>query len=138
MKIVYLAHPLSAPTKSGIDANIRKAKLWYKWACDHYWPDHAFNAMWITNCEVYEDANQRDREIGMQRNFAHIKRCDELWLLGLDISTGMEQEAAFARKLALPVYNLTGFEEPLTSRIAPSDFPIWKPGSLTQQVLNFG
>jgi hypothetical protein len=132
MKQVYLAHPLSGP----VELNLRKAKAWYKWACDHYWPDHCFNAMWIVNCEVYEDANQRDREIGMQRNYAHIRRCDELWLVGEEVSPGMELEASFARRCGIPVYNLTGFEEPLTTvRIEPEDLPVWKPGSMTQQVL---
>ena len=135
MKQVYLAHPLSAPTKEGILRNIDKAKLWYKWACDHYWPDHCFNAMWILNCEVYNDADQRERDIGMQRNYAHIKRCDELWLLGPEVSDGMDREASFARRCRLPVYNLTGFEKPLTSKVELTDMPVWKPGSLTQQVM---
>lgn len=138
MKQAYLAHPLSAASKAGIARNLRSAKLWYRWACDHYWPDFCFNAMWIVNCEVYEDANKRDREMGMQRNFHHIRRCDELWLVGLDISQGMEDEARFARKCGLPVFNLTGFEQPLTTaKIERTDFPVWKPGDLTQQVLRF-
>ena len=135
MKQVYLAHPLSAPSKEGILQNIARAKLWYKWACDRYWPDHCFNAMWIINCEVYEDANSRERDIGMQRNYAHIKRCDELWLVGPVVTSGMEDEGNFARRCTQPVYNLTGFDKPPLERLSDSRMPVWKPGSLSQQAL---
>jgi hypothetical protein len=140
MKQVYLAHPLSAPTKEGILRNIHNAKLWYKWACDNYWPDHCFNAMWILNCEVYEDSNQRERDIGMQRNYHHIKRCDELWLLGTEVSKGMESEAKFARRCLQPVYDLTseGLTNPLNiPRMDPEVMMLWKPDSLTQQAFRF-
>jgi len=137
VKQVYLAHPLGAKTQAGILENIAKAKLWYKWACDHYWPDHCFNAMWILNCEVYNDANAVDRERGMQRNYAGIKRCDELWLLGPLVSQGMIDEALFARRLMLPVFDLTseGLDPQSTPKFPPKDMPLWKAGSLTQQVM---
>jgi hypothetical protein len=146
VKLVYLAHPLAAKRHDGsvdrikVLQNIKNARLWYKWACDRYWPDHCFNAMWILNVEVYNDANKVDRDRGMQRNFHHIKRCDELWLLGPHISLGMEEEAQFARRCLQPVYDLTngGLTNPYTiPRLESKDMMLWKPGSLTQQTFNF-
>jgi len=137
MRLIYLAHPLGAKTPLGMLQNKENARSWYKWACDHYWPDYAFNAMWILNVEVYNDADSLDRERGMQRNYAHIKRCDELWLLGPVVSPGMEDEARFARRCTLPVYDLTseGLDPRKTPRFPPEDMVFWKQGSLTQQVM---
>ena len=137
MKLVYLAHPLGAKTHEGILRNLHNAKLWYKWACDHYWPDHCFNMMWALNVEVYDDANAVDRDRGMQRNFHHIKRCDELWLLGPTVSPGMEDEALFSRRCRQPVYDLTNENaNPIvTPRFPPEDMMQWKATSLTQQAL---
>ena len=137
MRLAYLAHPLGAKTPLQMLQNKENARLWYKWACDHYWPDYAFNAMWILNCDVYNDANAEDRDRGMQRNYAHIKRCDELWLLGPCVSNGMYDEAVFARRCRLPVYNLTSevLNPRMTPRLPPEDMPLWKQGSLTQQVM---
>lgn len=145
MRMVYLAHRLGAKRHDGsvdhlgILQNIRDAKLWFKWACDNYWPDYAFNMTWVMNCEVYNDADATDRERGMQRNYAHIKRCDELWLLGPVISEGMEDEARFTRRCGLPVYNLitAGLDPSRCPRFPPEDFPAWKADSLSQQALKF-
>lgn len=138
MKTVYLAHPLSSPTRSGVLLNLDRAKRWYKWACDHYWPDFSFNCMWVLNCEVYDDADAIQRSRGMQRNFAHIKNCDELWLVGEDLSGGMLDEAVFAHEeCRIPVYNLTGFQVPPPVAVEPSSMTKWKPGPMSQQVLKF-
>lgn len=134
MKQVYLAHQLSAKTPAGIQANIDNAKLWYRWACDHYWPDHCFNAMWILNCEVYDDADAHDRAMGMKRNLVNIKSCDELWLLGPAISRGMSEEAEYAQRCGYPVYNLTGVEKPPNVRVEQINMPPWRPG-MSQQAL---
>jgi hypothetical protein len=91
MKVVYLAHPLSAPTHKGIQENLARAKRWYRWACDTF-PEYAFVANWILNCEVYDDANAEHRRKGIERNLAVIEKCDELWLVGARISSGMEEE----------------------------------------------
>jgi hypothetical protein len=142
MKLIYLAHPLSAKRHDGsvdhlgILKNIEQARRWFKWACDHY-PDYAFNATWIMNCEVYNDANSEERRQGMERNNAHIQRCDALWLLGPKVSEGMLEEAAFAWQKCIPVYDLTseGLDPLKTPRMPPEDMMLWKPGGLTEQVL---
>lgn len=139
MRMAYLAHRLGAKSPQGVALNLRDSKLWFRWACDNYWPDYAFNMTWVMNCEVYDDADATDRERGMQRNYVHIKRCDELWLLGPIVSPGMEDEARFARRCGLPVYNLTAENlNPATvPRMEPSDMPVWNPHGLSQQVLRF-
>jgi hypothetical protein len=137
---VYLAHQLSAKLPNGqidhpgILKNIESAKLWYKWASDHY-RDYCFAAMWIINCEVYEDTPE-NRAIGMQRNYEYIKSSNQLWMTGPSVSPGMTDEGSWAWRCHLPVYNLTSELDPrLTPRIAPQNFPLWRPGSLTEQAL---
>jgi hypothetical protein len=113
MKVIYLAHPLSAPTPEGIQANLTRAKRWYRWACDNF-PDFAFVANWILNCEVYDDSNDEHRRKGIERNLAVITRCDEIWLVGGHVSSGMEEEASFAQRKGIHVgsFIVAGGEPP--------------------------
>ncbi len=143
MKQVYLAHCLSADTAEGIVRNKEQAQLWLQWACDHYRGTHCFNMMWLLECtNVYTPEQEAaGRAAGMARCLAHIERCDELWLTGIKVSSGMDDEGMYARKRQLPVYDLT------TEALAPQDTPgiplgvlhamVWKKGSLTQQALRF-
>lgn len=140
MKLIYIAHPFSEKKRSGqpdllkMDDNIRKARLWYKWACDNYWPTHTFNTMWLINVEVFNDADKQQRSRGMQRNFTHIRGCEELWLLGDRVSRGMIEEGTYARSYGIPVYNLTseGLDPSVTPKFPLNEMVPWKPGTLEE------
>lgn len=143
MKQVYLAHPFTdGMSKDGITAaqNIETAKLWYRWACDHYWPDYHFNMMWVMDIEAYNAGNPPGylaetpdaRKMGMRRNFARIRSSQEVWLMGREVTRGMVDEALFALSCYIPVYNLTS--EILDPRVTPM-LPVasmmkWKPKGL--------
>lgn len=143
MKQVYLAHCLAADTPEGILHNKEQAARWLQWACDHYRGTHCFNMMWLLECSgVYTPEQEAaGRAAGMARCLVHVERCDELWLMGIKVSGGMDDEGMFARRCGLPVYDLT------TEALAPQETPgiplgvlhtmVWKKGSLTQQVLRY-
>jgi hypothetical protein len=74
--------------------NLTTARGYYRTLSLAY-PDHAFLAPWILNCDVFEDSPVHV-EIGMVRNLFWIRKCSELWLCGDYISDGMLNEEKYA------------------------------------------
>lgn len=107
MRVVYLAHPVAGD----VPGNLARAKRWLRWVEERH--SVAVCAPWITACEVWDDADPEQREAGMQRNFAVLARCHEIWLVGGRISPGMARERDFAELLEIPAHDLTHLgEEP--------------------------
>jgi hypothetical protein len=114
MKHVFIAHPLGASTKEEIDANLERAVRWYEWCCDHY-SQYSFDGTWMLNCQVYDDTDEQARAIGIRRSLNILERCDELWLCGGEVTTGMACEITMAKLLRVSVFDLTslGAEPPV-------------------------
>lgn len=111
MRVIYMAHPVGAATPEGVQANLARAKRWYRWIVKHF--NVSVVADWITCCEVFDDADQKDRDHGLDMDLAAIERCDELFLVGGRISTGMGLERDAAEDFNLRVVDLTFLgEEP--------------------------
>lgn len=91
MRVIYLAHPLGAPTKEGVEANKARARRWIRWVYDNF-KDVAVVADWLITCDVLDDFNPEHRAHGMKMNKAMIPRCDEFWMTGGRISSGMKDE----------------------------------------------
>ena len=105
MKIVYLAHPVAGD----VESNLERAKRWMKWVETHH-PSFAVIADWIIECQIWDDSNPEHRAAGFRRNLAIIERCDELWLVGPRVSSGMAKERDHALRFGLRVRDLTSFE----------------------------
>ena len=106
MKRVYVAHQLSAPTREGIDENRRKAAMWGAWISTTFKVAVSADWLWMTG-EL--DETPENRAHGLACDLAHIERCDELWMVGRVVSSGMRLEAEHARSHRIPVYDLTGY-----------------------------
>lgn len=126
--MIFLAHPLGANSKTGVQENLQRAMLWYRWACDTYWPMAMFEATWMLNCLVYNDADGEQRRRGIERNFGVLMRCDALWLVGGRVSAGMREEAVFTTALGKPIFDLThlgdeppGKDSPYPAEMTPVD-----------------
>jgi len=100
MKLIYLAHPVAGD----VPGNLKKARAWMKLIQNH--TGHAVMADWITECEIYDDANPEERAAGFQRNFKRLEICDEIYIAGeseaLKKSRGMKAEFVHASGLKLP------------------------------------
>ena len=109
MKVIYLAHPV----RGDVQNNLAKAKRWVKWATESH-PDVAVVASWITECEVFNDAEPDQREKALQRDCAVLAKCDEVWLVGGVVSAGMRREKNHATRKGVYVRDLTslGSEPP--------------------------
>lgn len=95
MKIIYLAHPLGAPTSEGVEANKARARRWIRWIYDHF-PNVAVVADWLITVDVLDDFNPEHRAHGMKMNKAIIPVCSEFWMVGGRVSNGMSDESITA------------------------------------------
>lgn len=116
-KLVYIAAPLNAPTRAGIEANRRIAARWVAWAAQQ---GFAPIATWITLSGEWEESPE-NRRLGLEIDKALVERCDAVWLVGGRISEGMRIESEHAHERGVTVVDLThygvlppGFEEQST------------------------
>lgn len=111
MKVVYLAHPLSADTLEGIQANRENAAQWCVWAAKAR--GVAVECSWIVMTGVLEETEE-NLKLGLACDLALIERCDELWYVGGRISSGMKLEGQHAEVCRKPVFDLThmGYRPP--------------------------
>lgn len=111
MRVIYMAHPYG-----GDPEKLARAKRWLRWIEETQ--PVAVNANWILECEVWDDSNPEEREAGLRRNIEHIRRCDEIWAVGGEISRGMKVEIEAASSYGVPLMDLTeAGEEPPTEEI---------------------
>jgi hypothetical protein len=102
MRVVYMAHPVSGD----VEGNLAKARVLIR-QMEEAFPDVAIVASWITECEIWDDANPVERAAGLQRDMAVLARCHELWLVGPHVSGGMAMERDHAIGLGIPVRDMT-------------------------------
>jgi hypothetical protein len=105
MKRIYLCHQLNAPTREEIENNRSRAAEWAAWIVRAF--DVAVSADWIWLSGVPPE-NERTRALGLRCDLAHIAKCDELWMVGPRISSGMKIESDEAKRLGLAVHDFTG------------------------------
>jgi hypothetical protein len=96
MKKVFVC----SPYRGNIEENTKKA---------------AFAARVICNCghipvvphlyfpQFLDDNDQFERSRGIECGIELMKACEQLWLIGLEITQGMEYELEVARKIRIPV-----------------------------------
>lgn len=97
MKIVYIAHPVGAPTKEGIENNladlrriVRKINLEY--------PDIVPFVPYYADIVSMDDNVLSERERGIKNDNAILRSgmIDEMWATGNRISNGMFAEMGIA------------------------------------------
>ena len=105
MRLAYLAHPVSPETGESVESNLADAKRCLKSLAELY-PDICFIAPWIVECQIWDDCDPEHRSSGLKRCHVVIARCDELWMCGPRISSGMAGELAVAREHGLRIVQL--------------------------------
>lgn len=96
MKLVYICSPL----RGAIEENIKKANLYCEYAagCDTIpLAPHAIFTAYL------QDDIPEQREKGLKMGIALLKRCDEMWCCGEEITQGMQGEIDQATKLHIPI-----------------------------------
>jgi len=104
---VYCAHPLTAPTREGINKNRANAAKWAAWL---WRQGFSVECSWIT-CTGELEETPENRELGLMSDCEQVSRCDVMALCGPRISSGMLREAE-AAKIIIDFTHL-GLELPL-------------------------
>lgn len=90
---IYLAHPLTAPTRKGIEENRQKAAKWAAWL----WKQgFAVECSWLIATQELEETPE-NRELGLRSDCEQVRRCDVMVLCGPRVSGGMLREAGAAK-----------------------------------------
>lgn len=115
--VVYLAHPMSAPTADDIVANLERARRWLRWFVLN--TDFAVCAPWIPYVETLDETEHRAR--GIRDDLAMVARCDAIVLVGGRVSNGMREERDWAHRHELDICSLTELgDEPPDAASTPA------------------
>jgi hypothetical protein len=105
-RVVYLCHPLNAPTREGIEANRKEAARWAAFLATYF--DVAPECSWIVLTGELEETPE-NRARGLECDLALVERCRELVMVGPRVSHGMRLEAThMVTEVGGAVYDLTG------------------------------
>ena len=97
LKLVYLASPL----RGDYDRNIKKAVEYSRLVSECGVLPLAPHIIFSQWCN---DTIPEQREQGLKLGLALLEKCDELWVMGNEISQGMQGEINFAREHSIQIY----------------------------------
>ena len=96
MRLVYISSPL----RGDMEKNMEKAKDYCAYAASCGVIPLAPHTIFT---QYLNDAVPEQREQGLQMGRDLMWRCDELWVMGNTISSGMREEIELAKKFFLPI-----------------------------------
>jgi len=96
VKRVYVCSPLAGD----IEGNMEKAKNYCREAMEHGVLPIAVHVYFP---QFLDDNNPIERESGMKMGLELLKLCDEVWVYGDTISSGMAREIEFANEIGIQV-----------------------------------
>ena len=76
MKTVFIAHQVSGDVKE----NIKSALRWARWAAKMR--DVVPVVPYAYFCQILDDSNEADRELGIKCSMEILRRCEEVWVCG--------------------------------------------------------
>lgn len=100
MKLVYICSPYAG----AVERNVRFAQEACRYAISQNCAPVAVHLLYP---QLLDDLVPEERKIGIQMGLRVLTACDELWLCGSRISTGMRCELAEAKRLGIPVKKIS-------------------------------
>lgn len=89
-----------SPLKGDIAKNIEKAKEYSKFVISK---NHMPITPHIYFTQFLDDANEKEREIGIKLSHEMLKECHELWYFNDSTSEGMQEDFNIANSLNIPI-----------------------------------
>lgn len=94
--IIYICSPFSGDIKN----NIKKARAFCRFAITKNCIPIAPHLLYP---QFMDDSIQKDRKMAMHFNYVLLGKCNELWVFGGTISSGMKREIELAKKRRMPI-----------------------------------
>ena len=98
-KLIYIASPYAGD----IEKNVAFAQRACRYAIHQGYIPIAVHLLYP---QMLDDGDPAERELGLQLGQQLLRRCDELWVCGDRISSGMAREISEANQLSIPVKNI--------------------------------
>lgn len=105
VKRVFICSPYRASTPKRVEHNVAVARNLCRLAAHAGCIPFAPHLLYP---QFLDDADERDRAIGIMCGISFLKECDEMWAFG-EPTAGMKVEMAKARELGIPVIELTNY-----------------------------
>lgn len=119
-KLIYIASPYAGD----VEANMAFAKAACRYAMEQ---DCTPIAVHLLYPQLLNDAVPTEREAGIRMGLRVLEACDELWLCGERLSTGMQVELDAAKRMEIPVRRISSIlitaQEPIESVMGQSPIP---------------
>lgn len=118
-KLIYIASPYAGD----IETNTAFAKKACRYAIHQ---GHTPIAVHLLYPQMLDDAEPTEREIGLRLGHRVLEVCDELWLCGGRVSSGMAREIEEAQRLGIPIRQIGELEikqEALPAEMEQSEAP---------------
>lgn len=96
MRLVYISSPLSGD----VERNIQKAKDYCAYAASCGVIPLAPHTIFT---QYLDDTVPEQREQGLEMGRDLLRRCNELWIMGDRISSGMQEEIEYAKRIFIPI-----------------------------------
>ena len=97
MRLVYISSPL----RGGVERNIQRARDYCAYAASCGVIPLAPHTIFT---QYLDDEQPEQREQGLRMGRDLMWRCDDLWVVGSTISSGMREEIELAKKLYMPIF----------------------------------
>jgi len=96
MKLIFVASPYAGDIEKNID--------FAKKACRHVLNEgNAFFCPHLLYPQILDEDKEDERKLGINMGKKFLNKCDELWLFGNHISSGIFEEIEFARSKGIPI-----------------------------------
>lgn len=124
--MIYVAHPLNAPTEAERIANLDAAECWVRWFCA---AGLLAFAPWVALARGWPESM---REAGIKLDKVFVGQSRGVFLCGPRISDGMRIEAEHAFAWGIPVRDFTSLgrryppQEPCSKDVLRTH-PLWSP-----------
>ena len=102
-KLIYIASPYAGE----VEKNVAFAKKACRYAVGQ---GHTPIAVHLLYPQMLDDSIPAERETGLRLGHRVLEACDELWVCGDRISSGMAREIAEAQRLGIPIREVTALE----------------------------
>ncbi|MBZ2175606.1 hypothetical protein K8M07_10200 [Schnuerera sp. xch1] len=111
MKLIFIASPYAGDIKKNTD--------YAKEACQYVLNEgNAFFCPHLLYPQILNDNNPEERKLGISLGKELLVRCDELWVFGNHISSGMFEEIEFAKSKGIPIKRIMEIDME-TNELAP-------------------